>query len=224
MKDNRPVKGSIETVEGPTIKVDFAYNPKEYSITKQNTWNQPNANRGSNSAPLEFGGGNPNQIKMSLFFDTFEEGTDVRGAYTSKLFKMMEINQQLPPGNPNKGRGQPPKCKLQWGTVWTYFCYLESLTVNFTLFLNDGTPVRANCEVGLKQAVDEKDQPKTNPSSGGEGGERGVVVQPAERLDLIAYRAYGNASLWRVIARANGIENPRRIRPGQTLVIPPTVE
>jgi len=223
MAENWPTKGSIETVEGEPIKVDFAYNPKEYSVSKQNTWSAPGANRGSDSSALQFGGGNPKQIKLSLFFDTFELGEDVRTKYTNNLFKMMEIQADLPKDNVGaaNGQGQPPKCKLQWGKVWTYLCYLESVSCQFTLFLSDGTPVRAQAEVGLKQAVDEKDQPKTNPSSGGEGGERSVIVRPAERLDLIAHRVYGDARLWRVIARANGLADPRAIRPGQTLVIPP---
>ena len=220
---NWPTKGSIESTEGEPIKVEFDYNPKEYSVSKQNTWSQPNANRGTDSAALQFGGGNPKQIKLSLFFDTFEDGEDVRASYTNNLFKMMEIQSDLPQGGTGtaNGQGQPPQCKLQWGKVWTYFCYLESVSCQFNLFLSDGTPVRAQCEVGLKQAVDEKDQPKTNPSSGGEGGERSITVRPADRLDLIAHRVYGNAKMWRVIAQANGITNARALRAGQKLIIPP---
>jgi nucleoid-associated protein YgaU len=35
---------------------------------------------------------------------------------------------------------------------------------------------------------------------------------------------FGDAGHWRVIARANNLDNPLRLRPGQTLVIPPTTE
>lgn len=213
-------KGSLETVEGDSIKVDFKFNPKEYSISKQNSWNQADANRGSDTPPLHFGGGQPKQLKLQLFFDTYEDGTDVRREYTDKLFKMMEINPRLPEGSTNQTNGAPPKLKFSWGTVWSFFCYLESLSVQFTLFLADGTPVRATADLGLKQAVDEKQQPGTNPTSGGDGGEHIWQVQPHDRLDLIAFHEYADPGRWRVIAEANGIADPLKIKPGQRLIIP----
>jgi hypothetical protein len=219
-----PTKGFIETVEGPHIKVEFSYNPKEYTISKGVTWNAPQANRGSNSPPLEFGGGQPMEFStLELFFDTYETGEDVRRKYTDNLFKLMEINTGLPAGTTQR-TGQPPKCKFQWGTVFSFICYVTKVSCTFTLFLADGTPVRATTKVDLKQAVDDSQQPGTNPSSRGEGGERGYRVQPSDRLDLISYRMFGNAGHWRVIARANNLANPLRLRPGQTLVIPPTPE
>jgi hypothetical protein len=214
-------KGSLETVEGEKLTVKFKFNPKEYTVSKSNTWNTADANRGSDTPPLHFGGGQPKQLKVQLFFDTYVEGTDVRPEYTEKLFKMMEINAKLPEGSTNKTTGSPPKLKFSWGTVWSFFCYLESLSVQYTLFLADGTPVRATADLGLKQAVDEKAQPGTNPTSGGEGGEHVWQVQPQDRLDLIAFHEYGDAKRWRVIAEANGISNPLKIKPGQRLIIPP---
>jgi hypothetical protein len=214
-------KGSLEAVEGESIKVEFDFNPKEYTISKSNTWSATDANRGSDTPPLHFGGGQPKQMKLQLFFDTYVKGTDVRRDYTDKLFKMMEIDPKLPEGSTNQTTGSPPKLKFTWGTVWSFFCYLESLSVQFTLFLADGTPVRATADLGLKQAVDEKAQPGTNPTSGGEGGEHVWQVQPQDRLDLIAFHEYGDPKRWRVIAEANGIANPLKIRPGQRLIIPP---
>jgi hypothetical protein len=221
MADNWPTKGSIEAIEGDPIKVVFAYNPKEYSISKSNTWNAPQSNRGTDSSALEFGGGQPMELKLQLFFDTYEAGTDVRKQYTDKLFKLMEINSGLPAGSSNR-TGQPPKCKLQWGKVFSFVCYVTSVSCQYTLFLADGTPVRATTDVQLKQAVDPKQQPGTNPTSGGEGGERTRLVRPGDRLDLIAYREFGDAGRWRVIARANNLADPLKLRPGQVLVIPPT--
>ncbi|MGH2533461.1 MAG: CIS tube protein [Thermomicrobiales bacterium] len=214
-------KGSLETVEGPSIKVGFLFNPKEYSISKQNTWSKPEANRGSDSTTLHFGGGNPMGLKMQLFFDTYLDGTDVRPNYTEKLFQMMEINTRLPEGSTTQSTGAPPKLKFTWGTTWSFHCYLESLAVNYTLFLGDGTPVRATADLQLKQAVDENAQPGTNPTSGGEGGEHVWLVGPRDRLDLIAFKEYGDAKMWRIIAQANGIVDPHKIMPGQRLIIPP---
>src|SRR5690349_12149798 len=93
-------KGTLASVEpaGDTISVEFKFNPKEYTMSKSNTWSAPQAKSGSNTPPLHFGGGQPKQMKMQLFFDTYEDGTDVRTVYIDKLFKMMEINKKLPAG------------------------------------------------------------------------------------------------------------------------------
>ena len=48
----------------------------------------------------------------------------------------------------------------------------------------------------------------------------GHVVQQGETLAAIARRYYGRAADWRAIAEGNGIEDPRRLRPGIVLAIP----
>lgn len=46
------------------------------------------------------------------------------------------------------------------------------------------------------------------------------VVQRGDTLSAIAQRAFGDPNRWREIAAANGIDDPRRLMPGQRLVIP----
>jgi hypothetical protein len=44
-----------------------------------------------------------------------------------------------------------------------------------------------------------------------------------DRLDLLAARYLGDAALWRLLARLNGIDDPAALRPGQILRIPAEV-
>ena len=46
-------------------------------------------------------------------------------------------------------------------------------------------------------------------------------VKKGDTLMYIAEREYGNPDLWRRIAKANKIDNPRSLKPGLELVIPP---
>ncbi len=46
-------------------------------------------------------------------------------------------------------------------------------------------------------------------------------ITAGERLDEIAFQYYGDASLWRLIAQFNGIDNPLDLSPGQPLLLPP---
>jgi Contractile injection system tube protein len=58
----------------------------------------------------------------------------------------------------------------------------------------------------------------TGPSLGEEAHE---VAAPGERLDEIAYRAYGDPAYWRLLAAYNDLANPMRLSPGEQLMIPP---
>lgn len=60
---------------------------------------------------------------------------------------------------------------------------------------------------------------ETTPAAAGE--ERIYVVRSGDTLAGIALRFYGDASLDDLIAEANGIDDPRDLRPGDELIIPP---
>lgn len=215
-------KGKLETTEGRhKIDIDFGFNPKELTFSKQNSWNVPDSRKGRESARLEFGGGQPKQLTMQLTFDTYEgdKSKDVRRVYTDKLLKMMAIDESLKDNRTGKGR--PPQLKLVWGLLWSFKCVIESLTLKFTLFKSDGIPVRAVADLTLKQADDETELAKQNPSSGGRPGTRAWIVQSGDRLDWIAFKTLGDPGLWRFIADENRLLEPRALDPGLVLVIPP---
>jgi len=211
------VKGSIEMIEGEKSRLEFLFNPTKYSVTKTNTWN-PRENVGTDVSPLEFGGGQPKSLSIQLFFDTYEEGKDVRD-YTGILEKMTQIDESLRQGESDRGR--PPYCRLCWGKVFGFICVIQRLKIDYTLFLPDGTPVRATADLTLTQTVDENQQPRQNPTSGGLPGNKVWVVKSGETLDWIAYKTLGTSFRWRVIAQANNLLDPLALTPGQRLIIPP---
>jgi nucleoid-associated protein YgaU len=59
-----------------------------------------------------------------------------------------------------------------------------------------------------------------NPTSGTPRPHRVHRVLPGETLDRISARYYGDSNRWRLLARANGIEDPLAIRPGSLLSVP----
>ena len=67
------------------------FNPTEYSIAKTNTWN-PKEVTGQSAPKLEFGGGQPRKMELSLLFDqTFPPYTmSVREA-TALLLDAMDV-------------------------------------------------------------------------------------------------------------------------------------
>lgn len=203
--------------KGDERVVECLFNPKEYSFAKQNQY-KPDKVSGSNVPKLEFSGGGAASLTMELFFDTFAAGKDVRKEYTDKVWNLMAVDDKTK--DKKTGKGRPPKVRFQWGQAWTFDAVIEQITQKFTLFLQNGTPVRATLNVTFRQVEDEKKKPKQNPTSGGVGGERLWTVADGDTLAWIAYKEYGDTKRWRSIAEANRLTNVRRLTPGTVLVIP----
>jgi hypothetical protein len=198
-------------------KIECLFNPTEYTIAKSNTW-QAKPVVGRNVPKLDFTGGGSRTLNVELMFDVFEEaGKDVRD-HINKLWTLTMIDESKKSSETNRSR--PPLCLFQWGGNWHFKAAVTSLSVRYTLFRQDGTPVRAIATVALEEASDESDQPGTNPTSYAEAGMKRREVKPRDTLALIAYQEYGDSAKWRRIAEANRLDDPSDIQPGQILAIP----
>lgn len=202
----------IEALQG-TFKgqrAEVIFNPAEYSLEKGNQFASTPL-PGLSNPILSFVNGDADVLTMELFFDTYTNkgGADVREE-TQKIARLLDIDPEL---------HAPPPVRFVWGPL-TFRAVIERLTQRFTMFLEDGLPVRATLNVTFKEykTIDEQLNEKPNQSS--DWTKRRVVTQQ-DRLCLIAAIEYGDAAVWRVIADANDIDNPRRLTPGQEIVLPP---
>jgi hypothetical protein len=210
------VEGGEKIQPSATTRVFF--NPTGYTLTKRVNWKESPA-RALDLPPVQFDGGGPRSLGLSLQFDSYEDKSDVRGL-TKQLAKLAEVAE---------GKDRPPVCRVMWGpdagspyAGLPFTGVVENVTQKFTLFLEDGTPVRATLDISFKEIEDPARQLKRTPrkrSSPIQARER--VVAEGDTLWSIAAAEYGDARRWRPIASANGIVNPRTLTPGTALTIPP---
>ncbi|HKZ50900.1 MAG TPA: LysM peptidoglycan-binding domain-containing protein [Dehalococcoidia bacterium] len=219
---------TIKNLETGQI-IDCMFRPKEYTASKQNTWNQGRS-AGRDMTQPRFSGGNPITLQMELLFDTYEEhrqgarvlnkaGDDVR-KFTNPIWQLM-LTKSSNRRNPRTGKGQPPKVEFRWGTTWSFKAVITNISQKFTFFLPNGTPVRSTVNVTFQQLEQEDEFPFQNPTSGGQAGYRRRVVREGETIDAIAFQEYGHPTHWRHLARANNLDDPLRLRPGQVLTVAP---
>jgi nucleoid-associated protein YgaU len=104
---------------------------------------------------------------------------------------------------------------------------IDSLSVQYTLFRPDGTPVRAMAKLSLTQVEKAVDKPSAggskkgqNPTTRGLADLRSHVVRDGDTLPSIAFTSYGDPTRWRAIAEANGIDDPLALRRGRLLSVP----
>lgn len=212
-----PVKAALVNVDAGGPPIPCMFNPNEYAFSKQNSWSLGQT-KGSNVPKVEFGGGQPATLQLQLFFDTYASKRDVRKEYTDAIWGLTMVDPDLKDKKNKKGR--PPKVRFQWGKAWSFEAVITSISQSFTLFLEDGTPVRATLDVSFQQIKDEKFFPRQNPTSGGSGGGRLWTVREGDTLAWISYKEYGDSNRWRLIADANELSNVRRLSPGTVLEIP----
>jgi nucleoid-associated protein YgaU len=207
-------KAELKIDGGATMKCYF--NPTEYSVSKANTWNYKEV-AGKSFAPPTFGGGQPRQMELSLLFDqTFpNDGPPMSvKASTAALLDAMEVPKGKAAGSPTAA---PPFITFNWGAlVFKGAC--TSLTVTYKLFSPTGDPLRADVKLTLKQADEvQQGQNPTTRAAAGFGVHR---VRDGDTLPSISYSAYGDATKWRLIAEANGVDNPLHLRRGSALSLP----
>jgi nucleoid-associated protein YgaU len=206
-------------------RIQCWFNPKEYTIAKQNQW-KVDPVVGTALPTAQFGGGQPRKLTLDLMFDASDSSLDVRSV-TDQLFKAMEINTGLGSGK-GKNSGRPPMITFTWGSTVTFKAVADNLSVQYLLFRPDGSPIRAQAKLSLIQV--EKAQDKSSGAGGGKGknnpttralpGSGSHVIRDGDSLPSIAYTHYHDSTRWRVIAEANGIDDPLRLRRGTTLAVP----
>jgi hypothetical protein len=184
------------------------FNPTEYSLGKANQIAEA-AVPGLEAPILQYVHGNTRTLDMDLFFDTYEKPTtDVR-ASTDKVYKLLLIDPST---------HAPPICDIAWGT-FRFRGVLDHVSGKFTLFLADGTPVRATLSVSFKEFIDVEALVKVHPTESADH-RKTRVVKSGDRIDNIASDEYGDPSQWRPIAEANDLDEPDQLQPGHVLVIP----
>ena len=75
-----------------------------------------------------------------------------------------------------------------------------------------GEPLRADVKLSLTQTGEPPKGP--NPTQRAQAGFGVHRVKDGDTLPSISYSAYGDATKWRLIAEANGVDNPMHLRRG----------
>ena len=188
---------------------DVLFNPKEYSVQKSVQW-EPAKVPGLDVPEQQFTSGNPAMLSVELFFDTYEEKTDVRHAHTQKIIGLTLVDVE---------KHRPPTVMFTWGG-FKFTGFVESLTVRYTMFLPDGKPCRATANLSMKELLTAADQNTMNERQSPDHTKR-RTLKTGETLALIAHEEYDDPAEWRRIADANGILDPRDVKPGTVLTLPP---
>jgi Contractile injection system tube protein/LysM domain len=202
---------------GKIMDIDFQFNPTDLTLAKSASWSARQSPNFKFASLPNFQGVAPSSLSFKIFLDSSmtPTGTTVQ-EQVEALLKCCEVTDEsialLQPS--------PPWVFFQWGSFSTvsFNAYMESISANYTYFNSSGIPLRATCDVTIKQ------MPALigaqNPTSGALAAHRAHRVVAGDTLQSLAHQEYGDATAWRTIAEANGIDDPLRLEIGRELLVP----
>ena len=212
-------KLQIEPLDNVSIQpFKVMFTPNTYSIGKNITWTGTMSPE-INAPTLTFSGADGRTLSLELFYDVTEPVNDVPvddvRQETNKIVELTRIQRDL---------HRPPVLQITWGDDssdrfdFPFIGVITQLTQRFTLFRADGKPVRATLTVTFKEFCDvEKDKKQTDPEF------TTRLVKRGDTLSNIAAEVYADPTLWRIIAEANRLDDPRRLDVGSRLALPKLV-
>ncbi|MFB7509316.1 CIS tube protein [Streptomyces broussonetiae] len=201
---------------GTIAQLNLQFNPNSLQLRKTTEWRRTPSRMAGESALPEFVGSGPRELSLEVFLDATSTHDNSVEQAVEKLMK------GCVPTPASLARKKPASAwvRFEWGTARTtsFDGVLSSLSVTYTLFDVDGKPLRATCSLSIEEAS--VDPPGQNPTSGARTARSTHTVVAGDSLALLAWREYGDATAWRAIAEANGIDDPMALVPGTELVVP----
>jgi nucleoid-associated protein YgaU len=218
---HEPPTGLAMTLGGEIGTVDFQFNPKDLTLVRSASWSMDHAVGFGRGALANFKGAEPATMDLVVFLDGTAPGSKAEvQAQVELLLSCCEVW----PGSLVTKRPSPPWVRFSWGSFSTvqFIAYVSRASAQYTLFSPTGEPTRARCTMSLTEvAVLTAGQ---NPTSGALTARRVHRVVVGDSLQSLAWREYGDATVWRVIAEANGIDDPMDLEPGTELLLPAAEE
>ena len=198
--------------------VKFQFNPAQLELSKSANWRYTPAVATKSGAKVEYLGSEPQSLELEIFLDASDKPgkTKVRDDVEALFSCLRPAPSSLP------DRGSPPWVIFEWGgfTTVRFVAYVQNVSATYTLFDSSGMPVRATCRVSLQEIP--QDTARQNPTSGALSARSVHRLVAGDTLESLAWREYGDPAAWRVIADANGIDDPMRLEPGRELLLPAT--
>ena len=208
--DNGPKGAHLRIVDPPAedFVVPLKFNPAQYQMKKTQNFAEI-AIPGLPTPPLQWVRGGLGTLSFEALVDTSDTLADVDDEYVTRIRGLLDPDPKL---------HAPPLVAFAWGRR-SFTGVLDGLDITYLLFDPDGVPLRAKLAITLKEyrtvAAQEREFRRSSPDV-----EKTYLVRLGDTLAGIAAAVYADPARWRDLAVANGIDDPRAVRPGRRLTVP----
>lgn len=207
------------------IPIPVMFNPASYNLDTHVNYNNINV-PGLDGPITQFISGSEDTLSLQLMLNTYKPPSfnkltgSVKKVSDSEMVDVSKYTKMLYDLTKIVGmRHRPPVCTFVWGSL-RFRGVVSDLKVQFTMFLENGKPVRAIADITFKSVLDAKLSRKQSPWESPDRTKYRVLDESSSLWQL-AFEEYGDAGCWKEIAKANGIVNPLDIKPGMEIRLPP---
>jgi hypothetical protein len=203
--------GKLQFDQNHVVRAMF--NPNKLTFSKSANWKSQEAAK-RNTPELQYTNSEPRTLSLDLFFDTYDAPGTTKRDVREETDKVLGLTTIV------RDKHRPPVCRLWWGRAGMFFqCVLQQLEQTFTLFADDGKPVRATLRCTFKEWWTNYDDFKGQSLESSDVAKQRVVKR-GDSLASIAAEEYRDPRKWRAIALANHIADPLDVTPGVALRLP----
>ena len=229
--------------DSPPFKTIFVqFNPETYTISKTVDYGEEQP-MGASNGNLSFNKIEPEEINFDFWFDAsgvappakITEGSStiplqesiieaVKPAIVNPLEQANTIEKELEEFKKllteyNGDTHEVNYLKLIWGG-YLLDCRLTKMSINYTLFRNDGRPIRAKASCTFK-GTSSYQLMQANANQQSSDITHIKTFQDDERLSLICEKIYNSNEHYIQIAQVNNLMSFRKIPKGNLLKFPP---
>lgn len=171
---------------------------------------------GSSGSENKYQFSKPEIISFDLIFEnTFIAEDDTKKYNVAKAiekFKKVIIDF-------NGSIHRPNYLKLSWGE-FSFKGQIKDLSFTYTAYTRDGKPLQATAKVSFIEVLNIKtrlsEENKSSPDL-----THIITIKEGDTLPGLCYGIYGDPSYYLAVAEANGINNFRKLKAGDRVILPP---
>ena len=221
----RQLDANFENEIEPDSWAKVQFNPETLKVSFANQVQTPSGSGDQRGTPArQFVGAGTTKLSLQLWFDVTGQPEDASGAVEDVRKLTQKVAFFITP----KKEGDtfvPPAVRFLWGS-FQFDGIVESLEESLELFSPEGRPLRASVTLNLTQQkitafvfrpVQGAPAGAGTGPSGKPAGTTPMTPAPSGSTVQGLAASQGQGGNWQSIASANGIENPRRLAPGQLI-------
>jgi len=218
------VDGQIISANDPNYTFEVTINPENYSRTYGRRYSgteeeggKDKSAIGKSAAITKFSRPTPEKLSFSIVLDGTGVVPDAVGVKVADQVLQLRKTAYDFVGDEH----EPAPVKIVWGAgLDEFYGRLTDLTVDYTLFKSDGTPLRAKIKLDFVQAMTEREESSLAKRKSPDMTHV-IRVREGDTLPLLCQRVYKDDSKYLAVARLNDLDTFRDLKPNTLLRFPP---
>lgn len=211
-------------------------NPSSYSVSYSVHYsNRKGQERGTSSYNPKWDKNPPRKLSFEFLFDATGAAptSNLKGKGETTLDRFFELDYLVSQVSIEpqifhfentvftvQGKTHEPNyLKIVWGTL-VFKCRLESMTINYKMFANDGEPLRATIHASFMEVKWDVERVKRD-NTGSPDITHSRTIKESDKLPYMADEIYGDPYYYLSVAQANKMIQFRNPKAGASIFFPP---